>query len=575
MELLQGGMIALFLATFVALVKLQQVPERVFAGSVLTCLAFSFVSVDEILKNATNQGVITLLILVICSFAIERTSVLRRLSQFLINGSKFNSFIRTFSVTAFASAMMNNTAVVASLMTALKGNRLINPGKLFLPISYIAILGGTLTLIGTSTNLIVNSMWLEAGQASFHFFEFFKVGIVALVVCGGVVLITARFLPDMGKAKSEQSDYFLEARVEPGSSLIGKTIEDNGLRNLDSLFLIEVIKNNRLISPVSPHYQIAENDILIFTGDVTKVLTLSQFDGLSSFADDEDLLRENLTEVLIKPDSAVIGKSLKSSGFRARFDAAVVAVRREGSPLSGKLGEIVLRSGDLLVLATGQDFSSRTNLSKNFYIISGMTPDNMLSGWRDKLTILGFFSAIGASLFTPILLLESLMFYLALLVFTGCLGTNEIKRRFPIELFTIVVSALTLATALENTGVAALLTSSVESLVQGQSIYVAFVAIYLVTLITTELVTNNAAAALVFPLAYNFALGMGVDPMPFVAAVVFGASASFISPYSYQTNVMVFNAANYSLKDFVRFGIPVSIVYSLVVLTMIPKVFPF
>jgi di/tricarboxylate transporter len=199
----------------------------------------------------------------------------------------------------------------------------------------------------------------------------------------------------------------------------------------------------------------------------------------------------------------------------------------------------------------------------------------MLSGWRDSLTVFGFFIAIASSIVTELSLLKSLMFYVAILIFSGCLTLNEIKRRFPFEIWMIVLGALTLATALNNSGVASLMAEQLEVFLAGQSPYLALVIVFILTLVITELVTNSAAAALIFPVAYSIALALGVSPLPFVMAVAFAASGSFISPYGYQTNVMVFNASDYKLIDIIRFGVPISLVYSLVILTLLPKVFPF
>ncbi|WP_159820970.1 SLC13 family permease [Colwellia sp. 20A7] len=575
MTIQQWLIIVVFIATFVGLLKYQQTPERVFSITVLVCLALSFVSVDDILSNAVNPGLVTLILLVLCSFSFERTSILRRLSNRVFSGSKIKSMLRLVIGTAFASALMSNTAVVATLINSVKSNKLINAGKLLLPLSYAAILGGTLTLVGTSTNLIVNSLLIEQGGQGLAFFDFTAIGIVALALCLLIVVLRAKTLPNMEQGELSTLDYLLEAEVSIDSKLIGKSIEENGLRNLDALFLVEIVRYGRMISPVTPEETLQVGDKLIFSGDISKVLTLQQFDGLTLFAERNDLLRDNLTEVLIKTDSAIAGKTLKKAGFRARFDAAVVAVRREGCALSGKLGDIVLQSGDFLVLAVGQDFASRTNLSKNFFILSGHQAVNMLSGWRDHGTIWGFVLAILVSVLTPVSLLSCLFIYVAALIFSGALTVNEIKRRFPLEIWMIVLGALTLASAVENTGVAAVIASSIEQLLNGSSPYIAFVAIFVLTLLLTELITNSAAAALIFPIAYNIALGLGVDPIPFVMAVAFAASGSFISPYGYQTNIMVYNAGNYQLGDFVKFGLPVSITYSATVLLMIPLVFPF
>ena len=568
-------MVGVFITTFVSLVKYSKAPERVFSVTILLCLALSFVSVDDILTNAVNPGLVTLILLVLCSFAFERTSILRRLSAGVFNGSKSKSTLRLLLGTAFASAIMSNTAVVATLINTVKKNQLINAGKLLLPLSYAAILGGTLTLVGTSTNLIVNSLLIKQGHEGFEFFDFSFIGLAAFVLCLVVILLRSRTLPELEGNDLTTNDYLLEAEVASTSSLIGKSIEENGLRNLDSLFLVEIVRQGRLISPVTPDESVQAKDKLIFSGDISKVLTLQQFDGLNLFAEQDDLLRDNLTEVLVKSDSAIAGKTLKKAGFRARFDAAVVAVRREGCALSGKLGDIVLQPGDFLVLAVGQDFCTRPNLSKNFYILSGHQADNMLSGWRDHSTVWGFISSILVSVFTPLPLLSCLFIYLAFLIFSGALTVNEIKRRFPLEIWMIVLGALTLASAIENTGIAGMFAQNIEGFLHGQSIYIAFVIIFVLTLIMTELITNSAAAALAFPIAYNIALGLGVDPIPFVMAVAFAASGSFISPYGYQTNVMVYNAGNYQISDFVKFGLPISIIYSITVIIMIPLVFPF
>ncbi|QOL27280.1 SLC13 family permease [Thalassotalea sp. LPB0316] len=568
-------MLLIFIGTFIGLVKYQKAPEKVFASSCLIMLLFSLTNTEKLFQNAVNPGLVTLILLIICSFALERTTLLAKLSSQLFNGSKIKSSVKTLTLTALSSALLNNTAVVAALLNSIKNNKVINPGKILLPVSYAAILGGTLTLVGTSTNLIVNSLVIEQGLPSLNFFDFTLVGLFVLSTCFVVIALTMMRLPDMAKVEVSTNEYFVEAKVLEDSKLIGRSVEDNGLRNLDSLFLVEVIRRGRLISPVAPDEVLEQGDKLIFTGDVSKVLTLKQFDGLSTFAEIDGLLQNNLTEVMIKPGATVIGKTLKSAGFRARFDAAVVAIRRDGERLSGKLGEVVIKEGDFFVLAVGNDFSSRTNLTKNFYILSGHEADNMLVGKKSWLTFIGFVGAIAISVLTEISLLTCLIFYLAALIFSKSLALNEIKRRFPIEIWIIVLSALTLADGLNNSGLSDIIASNVEALLNGHDVYFAFIAIFIITLITTELVTNNAAAALVFPIAYNIAIGLGVNPMPFIMAVAFGASGSFISPYGYQTNVMVYNAGNYKLTDFVKFGLPVSIVYSASVLFMIPRVFPF
>lgn len=574
-ETYQWLVITVFVFTLIGLFKFQQVPERVFGASCLACLALDFVSIPQLLANTVNPGLVTLLLLVISAFSLEQTSYLRRLSQFLLNKASPFTYIKTLFATLFASAFLNNTAVVATLISPIKSNKVIAPNKLLLPLSYAAILGGTLTLIGTSTNLIVNSLLIEKGEPGFGFFDFFLIGLCTSVICLSLVIIRSRTLKGEVTEAYEHAGYFLEAKVNSDSELIGKTVENNGLRNLEQLFLVEVIRKGRVISPVSPYDILFAGDKLIFSGDVTKVSVLQQFHGLSIFAEEDGEFRENLTEVVVKPGSAIVGRTLKSSGFRSRFDAAVVAIKREGGRLSGKLGNIVIQSGDFLVLAVGPDFTKRTNISKNFFILSGKKVDNALSGWREKLTLWGFIAAISVAVLTPVSLLKSLLFFMAILIATQSLEVNEIKRRFPLELWVVVVGALTLATSFDNAGISELIATTVATNAEEGGVYFGFVLVFFVTLVLTELITNNAAAALMFPIAYSLAKGFGVDITPFVMAVAFGASGSFISPYGYQTNLMVFNAGNYSFKDFIKFGWPISVTYSVIVLILIPIVFPF
>ncbi|MCR8923747.1 SLC13 family permease [Dasania sp. GY-MA-18] len=575
MEWQQWVMVLLFAGTIAGLIKFQKAPQRVFGAACLICLALSFVSVGDLLANAVNPGLVTLLLLIISAFALERTSAMHKLTAKLINGSVTKSYIRTFFATIFSSALVNNTAVIAALLGPVRSNKLINPSRILLPLSYAAIMGGTLTLVGTSTNLIVNSLLIDQTGVGFNFFDFSLIGLSVLLPCMAVIMLTLSTLPNTKMEQQKVHSYFLEAEIEANSQLIGKSIEANGLRNLDSLFLVEVIRGHKVVSAVTPDFVLQGGDKLIFSGDVSSVLRLKQFDGLSLFAEEDGLLGENLTEAIVKEESAITGQTLKEAGFRARFDAAVVAIRREGQSLSGKLGNIRIQAGDFLVMAAGRDFASRPNISKNFFILSGISPKNFISGWRERLVIWGFIAALAISIVTDVSLIKTLLFYLAAVVVSNSFSINEIQRRLPLDLLLIVISALTIAKALDNTGVSALVASSVHVLLLDVHVYWAFIAIYLFTVLLTELITNNAAAALSFPIAYSVAIGLGVSPVPFIMIVAFGASASFVSPYGYQTNLMVFNAGNYKLAEFVKFGLPVSLVYGAMVLWVTPLVYPF
>ncbi|MFA0013644.1 SLC13 family permease [Vibrio lentus] len=557
----------LFIITIAALIRFQSKPERVFGVLLLSLYALNLVSTEQVVASFANQGVLTLVLLMICSLALEKTRLLRAVANFVIRPSYRRTWLNLFVFSALSSSVLNNTAVVSTMLAPIKNNAHHPASKLLIPLSYAAILGGTLTLVGTSTNLIVNSMVIEAGFPAIGFFDFTLLGS-ALVICSGMTLfVCSRWLPHRTDKVKAVADYFIDTKVMPGSSLIGRSVEANGLRNLESLFLVEVQRSAQLISPVTPSEIIQEGDRLLFSGDIKKVTLLEQFSGLKSFAHQNGLPLNNLSEVIVRPESVLIDKTLKRAGFRALFDAAVVAIKRDGEPLSGKLGDVTLKAGDYLILAVGDDFKARHNIAKNFYLISGVETEQTLSKRKEWLAVGGFICAIGLAAMNIIPLFQGMLMLLGALVFSKTLNTNEILQRLPTQIWLIIASALLLSYALTNSSAPKVFDAIIDS---RQGLFTPFIGlcvIYISTWWLTELVTNNAAAALMFPIALGIASGLEIDPTGYIMAVAFGASASFISPYGYQTNLMVFNAGQYRILDFIKVGLPVSLVYSAVTLT--------
>ncbi|MGR5211832.1 SLC13 family permease [Vibrio rotiferianus] len=550
-------------------------PAMLFMMAVLCLYAYGDLSLEEVTSNITNHSVLTLICLMLASLALEKSQLLPWVSTKVFRPSYTQTISLLGISTALSSALLNNTAVVATLMGAVKRNQDHPAQKLLLPLSYFAILGGTLTLIGTSTNLVVNALLIDAELPSLHFLSFFPVGIALVLVVGSVVIWSTKSLTAKDKAQQDKLDYFIDAEVVVGSKLIGKSVQQNRLRALDGLFLVEIVRQGQLISPVTPETLIFAQDKLIFAGDVKQIKQLQLFDGLRLFSDDIQLLESNLTEVIVSPESVLVSKTLKETEFRSRFDAAVVAISRDGERLSGKLGEQVLRAGDKLVLAVGTDFDKRQNLSRNFFFLSGKTVEQPLTGWQNALVILGFLAAIVASIVSSITLLESMVGYLIALIIGNALDSSTIRRRFPFELWLILVSALCLAQAFVNSGLAEWISTNLFQMLNGYSAYTALIVVFITTLLLTEIITNTAAAAIVLPVGIALAKAFGVDSSPFIMAVAYAASASFLTPYGYQTNLMVMNAGGYKVKDFIRVGWKVSLAYTLVALVTIPLVFPF
>jgi di/tricarboxylate transporter len=569
MSLMQLGVLTVFVITILALAFTNKRPSFIFCIAALILLLGQVLELEQVLQHLTNQGLITLVLLLLVSSCVDKTVLIRRWGRRLITAKITSSFWRVFLVTFSSSAILNNTAIVASLISPIRQNQYHTPSRLLIPLSYSAILGGTVTLIGTSTNLIVDSFLIEKGHPGFAFFDFTLYGLTAGLVCGLLMYLLLPLLPQIQNKQANYRHYFIEAEVQADSELVGKTVEQNHLRNLPELFLVEMVRDGKLISPVTPETLIQAGDKLIFSGNIQKVDSLNHIRGLTLFAQTDGLLRDNLTEVIISNRAMIIGKTLKQLGFRALFDAAVVAIRRDGEALSGKLGDIKLQAGDFLLLATGEDFEKRHNLRKNFFAVSEQSISVKLSLAQEILTVGGFLLTITLAAFGLISLAMGLLLLLTLLTVCGVTQNNELKRNMPLNLIMVIVGALSLATAMQTSGIINLITDSLAPWLTGESIFIALVAVYLTTLLLTELVTNNAAAALMFPFAYGLAQVMQADILPFALAIAFAASASFISPYGYQTNLLVFSATQYKYKHFTLMGLPISLTYSVVVLMLL------
>ena len=552
-------------------------PAVAFFSVAVAFMLGGIVSTEAFLASFTNPALATLVVLLLVSAVIERSPLLYRLSNKILVGDEKRAFIRLTGISTLLSAFMNNTAVVSTFLATLTRQQKIPPSRLLIPLSYASILGGITTLIGTSTNLVVNSFVTSAGLPPLRMFQFSAVGIPVAVACLAVLYWRMRVLPvNSNSSQDIKNTYFLTVEVLAEADIAGKSVADSGLKRLDDLYLVEIQRDNYLISPVRPEVRIRPGDQLVFSGSIKHIGGLQAFRGLKILGEHaSDLLASNLVEAVIAHESDLVYKTLQEIDFRGRFNAGVVAIRRGNKRLTGRLGQTILHVGDSLILAVGSHFAVQADLEKHFHILSTSYTPPRLTNRQGNRAIAGFFLAVLLETLNLLPLLHGLLLLLGAYLLAGYTSIGELRRRIPFELIAIIGSAIAIAKAMDNTGAAQLIGALIHHVFQDKSVFIAFAGIYLMTLITTEIITNNAAAALAIPIALSTAQALNANPLPFIMAVAYGASACFILPFGYQTHLMVYTPGRYTLGDYLRTGLPVSLTYSALVLLLTPLVFPF
>lgn len=544
-------------------------------------------SAAEAANGFGNLGLITVGLLFAVANALTRTGAIQWLAQPLLNKATglASAQLRLLTPVAGLSAFLNNTPIVAVFLPIIDdfARRLKVPAsRLYLPLSYAAILGGTCTLIGTSTNLIVNELLLERDGLSLALFDLAWVGVPALILGLTYIILTSRILlPDRGEARREQLDpkrYTVEVAVDEDGVLVDQTVEEAGLRHLPGLFLAEIERHGRLIPAVGPNERLQGGDRLVLVGILDSVVDLHQMRGLSpvkSAVDnpDEASVDRCLVEAVVAETCPLVGRSIRAGRFRERYRAAVIAVSRGSRQLQGKIGDIVLRPGDTLLLETHPEFIDEHRDSRDFYLVSGV---------NDSATVRHEKAPIALSIMAVMVILAAspwvTMFNAALLavialIATRCINISEALRAVRWDVLLVIGAAIGLGQSLNNSGAAGVIGMQVITLTVDQPL-LTLLAIYLLTSLATEAVTNNAAAVLIFPIAMAAADALGVSPMPYVVAIMVAASAAFATPIGYQTNLMVMGPGGYRFLDYVRFGLPLNLLVMMTAMIIIPRIWP-
>lgn len=557
-----------------------------FVIGVITLGIFGVLSPREILSGFANEQVAVVILLLLLGEIIRQTGVIEVLfDRIFINARNYRGFLsRMMLLIAGFSAFLNNTPLVAVMMPYVNNwckRNDISPSKFLMPLSFAAILGGCATLIGTSTNLIVNGMVVDQkifpNIDGLNIFEFAWVG-VPMILIGFLYLLFFgdKLLPSHKALESEfdknNREYLVEAQVRKGSRYIGKTIEEANLRNLKGLFLVEIIRKSFKISAVAPDVILQKDDILLFAGDIETIAEMVNGDSGLTLPSVGMLYKKNKTEVVeivISHNSSIIGKTIKEIRFRAKYDAAVIAVHRNGEKISGKIGEIEIRAGDVLLLFAGADFVSRTYDTQEFYFISKVKDFKRLPAYKVWTLLGGTLVAILLAAFNVISLFMGLITLLLVVLAQKIINPKDLAKAVDYNLALIIVLSLALGTAMTKSGAAGLIAQLVVAAFMPLGKVGLLFGIYLITTVLAAYITNKAAVAIAFPISLSLAAQMGLPPIPFILVVSFAAAANFLTPIGYQTNLMVYGPGGYSFKDFFKVGFPLTILYMLGTVTIL------
>ena len=535
----------------------------------------------EIMSGFANEQLAVIVLLLLIGEVIRKSTLIDNMfNRFFKRTFTYKKFLfkLIFPVSAL-SALINNTPLVAIMMPYVhnwgKRNN-ISPSKLLIPLSYAAIFGGTATLIGTSTNLVVNGMVAEQNVfplfKSLNVFDFTPVGLT-MIVLGGLflVLFSDKLLPDKQDIAEEVAlrsrEYIVEVRVGKGSSYHNKTIEKANLRNLKGLFLVEIIRGQEKISPVTPQTIVKINDLLVFAGNTSTIADMVQGNNMLQPAHLGMFSKRTKTELLeiaIAPNSSLISKTVRESNFRARFDAAILAIHRNGERISGKIGDVKLIAGDLLLLITGEDFEQRTIDNKEFYVINKVRKINKIPASESVLILGGLIVSVLLSSFKIVPLFTSLLVFVIVLLLTKIASPKELYKSINYNLILIIALSIALGEAMIKTSIATDMSRLILDVFHPYGIIVLLTGLFLLTNLLAAIITNIGAAAIVFPIALSLASQLSVNPKPFVLLVAFAAAGSFITPIGYQTNLMVYGPGGYSFRDFFRIGLPVTLLFMVI-----------
>lgn len=579
---------AVTVATVYVLARDMVAPASAMMGATVLLLLVGIITPGEAFAGFGNPAPITVAALYILARAVEKTGFMGPVVTGLLSTrwGQRGRLARLIIPSASLSAFLNNTPIVAMLMPVVSGwadRNHESPSRYLMPLSFAVILGGVMTAIGTSTNLVVSGMLQQEGLEPMGLFEISPVGVP--VAIGGMIMlliVTPHLLPSRKPAASHLNEDIREfavgMEVVQGGPLDGAEVEKAGLRNLQGVYLAELDRDGERIVPVAPEAVLQGGDRLLFVGKVDQVVDLQGTRGLRSTEQSHltqfDTTRHGFYEAVIGSASPLVGSTIKEIEFRSRYQAAVLAIHRSGHRVNAKLGDVRIRSGDSLVILSDGGFRERWRDRNDFLLVSplaGTPPGVMKKAWLVAVIMMGVVGVAGSGI---IPILQASLIGAIVLVGLGVLTATEARNAIDLDVVIVIAASFGIGTAIERTGLAAILASGIVEVGSNIGYRGVLLGVVLATVALTDLITNNAAAALMFPVGFAAALQVGADPRGFVMAVAVAASASFLTPIGYQTNTMVYGPGGYRFTDYARLGFPLTIVVVVITVLVVPMVWP-
>jgi di/tricarboxylate transporter len=577
-------------ATVLALLVSGRVDTDVaLVGAMIVLTLTGTLQPGQALQGFASTGLMTIAALYIVVAGLRETGAMAWISRSVLGRprSLATAQSKLMVVTGALSSVINNTPVVALFIPVAQewASRYRYPvSKLLLPMNHIAIIAGTCTLVGTSTNLIVYSLLQKAVPgASMGLFDLAWVGVpLTLLSLAYVLMVGRRLLPDRQSAVEQLQnarEYSVEARVTPGGPLVGRTIAEVGLRSMKYAYVLEISRGDRLLTAVSSDEVLLGNDSVTFVGVVDAVKELRRIPGLSIAEDQAYTLnlrhaQRRLVELVLSPVSQVVGKTVRESNFRSLYSAAIISISRAGSRLEGKPGDVTLHAGDTLLVETDVGFVDRHKYNREFLLVSSLRDSAPPDFRRAPLAFAILLSMLIASGMEWIPLFQGSFLAAGLMVATRCVTLSIARRSIEYPVLAGIGASFALGFALTESGAAEWLAGWI-GVVAGGDPFWSLVVLYVATACVTEVITNNAAGVMMFPIGLAVAQGTGSHYMPFVVCVMVAASAAFVTPIGYQTNMMIYGPGGYRWTDYLKFGLPMSVIVCIATVLIVPHVWPF